>query len=151
MLTIADEGGGGGLKTSEIGWRNMWTAPKMGDWGWSHTYLVPKARRTKSIGHRSLLVLSSIIIFHNFNLFVKTQLALLFRRLTQSPLGFLSTKHDCNLPKKAINQLRWASLKLFQMFTTLLTILIILTILTLLTILLITIYFISLALPWWFA
>ena len=27
MLTIADEGGRGGLKTSEIGWRNMWTAP----------------------------------------------------------------------------------------------------------------------------
>ena len=28
MLTKADEGGRGGLKTSEIGWRNMWTAPK---------------------------------------------------------------------------------------------------------------------------
>ena len=26
-LTIADEGGRGGLKTPEIGWRNMWTAP----------------------------------------------------------------------------------------------------------------------------
>ena len=27
MLTKADEGGRGGLKTSEIGWHNMWTAP----------------------------------------------------------------------------------------------------------------------------
>ena len=27
LLTIADEGGRGGLKTLEIGWRNMWTAP----------------------------------------------------------------------------------------------------------------------------
>ena len=27
MLTIADEGGRGGVKTTEIGCRNMWTAP----------------------------------------------------------------------------------------------------------------------------
>ena len=33
LLTIADEGGRGGLKTSEIGWRNMWTAPYFG-WLW---------------------------------------------------------------------------------------------------------------------
>ena len=28
MLTIADEGGRGGLKTPKIGWHNMWAAPK---------------------------------------------------------------------------------------------------------------------------